>query len=89
MFVHTSDEDTDSGVEEVTEKKYSTESKTLRDAVKTNFNVRKAATGIPRMEGHMRVRHRWHMRMQMLRQIRLKGNVMLLCHRTSKKLLDV
>ena len=37
------------------EKKFNTEAKNLKDALKTNFAVRKTALGIPRMEGHMRV----------------------------------
>ncbi|XP_037089468.1 uncharacterized protein LOC119109821 [Pollicipes pollicipes] len=55
LFQHTSDEDTDSEVEEFMDKKYGTEAKNLRDALKLNFNIRKTATGIPRMEGHMRL----------------------------------
>ncbi|XP_043235630.1 uncharacterized protein LOC122388515 isoform X1 [Amphibalanus amphitrite] len=55
LFRHTSDEDTDSEVEEIVEKKFGTEAKNLRDALKTNFAVRKTALGIPRMEGHMRL----------------------------------
>ena len=59
LFRHSSDEETDSEVEEVVEKKFGTEAKNLRDALKTNFAVRKAALGIPRMEGHMRVSHEY------------------------------